>query len=618
MPLTTKICKECGQPFEPTTPWDKYCSRDHYRICQNCGKPYFVPKDKLSNFTKKTCSEECRRALISKNSASKIPRFDCICEICGKHFKSSSPNARVCDDKHYRTCIVCGKVFELNHQQALGGTQTCSDECRYKLAHQTYDRNYGKSTNPEGHRQLISKFQQTCLDKYGVDNPLKVEEFKHKSEVTNLKKYGVAHFPQSNLFIQRSIDTNLKRYGKEWHAQTDDHKQSIVDTCMKKYGVSNAGKYGAFIVDKMTDPSKLNDLISFRTDPARYIQSNFEHPPTLFELSQCLGIRDSSVGWILANCNLMDLVSQSFSNMENDVVDFLKSLDSSIVLERNTRKIITPYEIDIYLPDFKIGIECNPTATHNSTNTIFQDKGEKPVSPSYHKMKSDLCEASGNFLLHLFGYEWNHKRNILESMIINLLGRTPNKVYARNTQVVDLSNSDAKEFLDQNHRQGYSVAPVRLGLISKTSESLLSVMTFSHPRNTIGKLDSNSWELVRFCNTLNTNVVGGASKLLSYFIQHYSPASIVSFSDRAHTRGTLYKKLGFHEVRRSDPGYVWVNEKTDFAYSRLNAQKSNICKFLHDDSLDLSRSEFDLMESHGYVRVYDSGTITWKLDLKGG
>ena len=71
----------------------------------------------------------------------------------------------------------------------------------------------------------------------------------------------------------------------------------------------------------------------------------------------------------------------------------------------------------------------------------------------------------------------------------------------------------------------------------------------------------------------------------------YFYEEIRSFSDRAHTTGALYKTLGFVELRRSDPGYVWVHQKTNKAYSRYNAQKQNIVKFLNDPDIDLSKTE---------------------------
>ena len=87
---------------------------------------------------------------------------------------------------------------------------------------------------------------------------------------------------------------------------------------------------------------------------------------------------------------------------------------------------------------------------------------------------------------------------------------------------------------------------------------------------------------------------------------------VISFSDRAHTRGNLYSTLGFRTKHMSDPGYVWVNYSTDTAYHRSNAQKQNIKKFLHDDLIDLSRTEKQIMEEHNFVQVYDSGTKLWE------
>lgn len=43
----------------------------------------------------------------------------------------------------------------------------------------------------------------------------------------------------------------------------------------------------------------------------------------------------------------------------------------------------------------------------------------------------------------------------------------------------------------------------------------------------------------------------------------------------------------------------------------MNSQKQNICKFLNDNNIDLNQTENDIMVSHGYVKVYDSGSKVW-------
>lgn len=94
--------------------------------------------------------------------------------------------------------------------------------------------------------------------------------------------------------------------------------------------------------------------------------------------------------------------------MESEVSMFLRNICPEIKLLHGVRNIISPYELDLYLPDYKIAIECNPTVTHNSSIPFLDS--DAPISPGYHKMKSDMCREKGIFLFHIFGYEWTHKK----------------------------------------------------------------------------------------------------------------------------------------------------------------------------------------------------------------
>ena len=57
----------------------------------------------------------------------------------------------------------------------------------------------------------------------------------------------------------------------------------------------------------------------------------------------------------------------------------------------------------------------------------------------------------------------------------------------------------------------------------------------------------NKPKIVRFCNKINTTIIGGASKLISYFIKKYKPTHIITFADRRYSIGDLYLKLGFKQ-----------------------------------------------------------------------
>jgi len=97
--------------------------------------------------------------------------------------------------------------------------------------------------------------------------------------------------------------------------------------------------------------------------------------------------------------------------------------------------------------------------------------------------------------------------------------------------------------LENNHLQGFVGGKVKLGLFFENE--LVSLMSFGKRRVAMGKKSTNGeYELLRFCNKLNTNVLGGASKLFKHFKENYKPKEITTYADRSHSNGGLYEKLG--------------------------------------------------------------------------
>ena len=606
--MAIKQCKECGEIFETKTN-TKFCSKTHYRTCRICGKQFPVRKDKLYDTSTEgyICSPECGRRAKGLSTKS-APKYECICKVCGKKFMSKNASSYICYDQHKIKCANCGKLFDATREQLQSGKATCSKECRYALAHETYQANYGADLNPENHSKMIEKYENTMLARYGVRNIMQLPEVQKAAVATRRNRYGT----HMEAITAKKIATCRERYGVDFVMQDPDIREKSRLTCLEKYGVDNYAKSSKFLLEVITDPSKADVCKEFRDDPRKFISTHYSTFPTLRQLSEDCGIRESSVGWIIDKADCSDVVSYTFSAMEDEVFEFLKStLPSDVEIVRNTFKIITPYELDIFIPEYNLAIECNPTITHNSTIPGFGENDE-PKPSGYHKMKTDMCEKKGIFLFHIFGYEWTYRKAIIKSMLTSLLGQNLYKIYARNTEICLLTDAEAVSFLEANHRQGGAHSSIRLGL--KYEGTLVSVMTFSKMRNTIGKsanVSDDCYELVRFCNLTNTTVVGGASKLFKYFVKKYEPLEIRSFSDRAHTRGNLYSTLGFKFSHISEPGYMWVNIKTDRGYARNNAQKKNIASFLNDPDVDLTKTETQIMAEHNYVQVFDSGVILW-------
>lgn len=650
-----KTCVFCGKEFIPRNNTQSVCPDIHYRECVICGKSFSIDKYRSGGAASipQTCSRECATKLRFKdgNPFSKsecrekakqtmIDKYGVDHPMHSEELKSKL-DAKMQDKygvKRFPQLKEAYKEKSIQTNREKFGADWKSQTEDWKIKTEATLMNHYRVTTPMASPEIVAKMRDNYKEKTGYDNPLQNPEVQEKAKQTNKDRYGVEHalqspsiqahvretmidrydapyVLQSPKLVAKIHDTNMKKYGVPIATQNIEVKAKISNTMKNKYGYPYYSQTDNWLSSVMTDPSKIACYREFQKDPISFINSRFDHKPSLAELYEATGVGHEAITAVLTKFDCKDAVAFMISTMERDVMNVIKELKPGIVIEHGTHKIISPYEIDIYLPEYKIGIECNPTVTHNSSLS-FICEDEVPTPRSYHKMKSDLAETNGVFIFHLFGYEWTYKRDIMISMIRNLINANDNRIYARNTEIREVGTIDAIKFLNINHRQGRVFSPVRLGLYDKKTGELVSLMTFGKLRRTMGmnkEASEEIWELTRFCNKLNTSVVGGASKLFKYFVDNYNPKEIRSFSDRAHTRGNLYSTLGFKELRRSDASYVWIDLKTDRAFHRIHAQKRNIRRFLNDPTIDIdNQTEFQIMESHGFVSLFDSGTITWQ------
>lgn len=652
-----KICEWCGKEFDAITGNQKFCKDIHYSTCVVCGNKFPISNDMLnSKERKQTCSRKCTIELRKRTNNEKYggPAPSCS-RVISEKIKSTN-RERYGVDAPAQNSKIFDKIKKTNLERygVEYGSQTSTAREHYA---ETMRQKYGVE-NVFQSEELKQKIESTMLSRYGVVNAMQSDTIRKSREEDMLNRTGYSHHWADPEVRAKSKNTLNERYGVDYPSQSQEIKAKTIETCIKRYGETNPlkcksirdkaaqtnlDKYGYSCIFSspefrekirgtlterygvanfpesceythrvMKDPSKFEEFVEFDKDPKSYIQSHYCIKPSLSELSNDLGVGTEAISLRVSRSGCKDLVGYIYSIMEKEVYEFLlKNLPKSQII-RNTKQIISPYELDIYIPEYNFAIECNPASTHNSTIDTW-DSSRSPMSYNYHKMKTDMCEKKGIFLFHIFGYDWMWHKDVVQSMILNVLGKCPAKLYARNCDIREVTSKDASAFLNLNHRQGAAGSSTKLGLYY--DNELVSLMTFSKMRNTIGTGSedlSDCYELVRFCSKQNTTVVGGASKLFKHFIQEVQPTRIRSFSDRAHTKGLLYPTLGFKEIRRSDPGYVWVNLYNDRPYHRYNAQKQNIREFLQDDSIDLSQTEREIMSSHGFVQVFDSGTITWE------
>lgn len=86
------------------------------------------------------------------------------------------------------------------------------------------------------------KRENTLIEKYGVDNPMKCDKIKKKAFETSIKKYGHKIAIMNDDIREKALKTNLKKYGAKYPIQNKDIYKKIKQTNVKKYGVDNIFK----------------------------------------------------------------------------------------------------------------------------------------------------------------------------------------------------------------------------------------------------------------------------------------------------------------------------------------------------------------------------------------
>jgi len=101
---------------------------------------------------------------------------------------------------------------------------------------------------------------------------------------------------------------------------------------------------------------------------------------------------------------------------------------------------------------------------------------------------------------------------------------------------------------------------------------------------------------------LNTNVIGGASKLIKYFIENKTPKRIISYADKDWSIGDLYIKLGFNKVYETSIDYKYL----------INGKRKHKQNFKKKNLKIVNETESEYMSENRIFRIWDCGKIKFE------
>lgn len=517
-----------------------------------------------------------------------------------KYIDTSIQRCEVCDsDKQF---VNLNKGFKYKCDNDCKRKRELRDKKRRKTCLERYgDETYNNSI----------KQNETVLSRYG-----KLPYFRtgHPKFKNNLRlKYGVETYNNP----EKNKQTKIDRYG---HCGYNNRRKAS-NTCLNRYGVNNIMKtkeHRERVSNREVTESTRNKMrdAQFKNTWNWIIGDRFNSEVKILNETETSfrGVA-KEYSFKCERCNtifISDLISKRIprclncyplkagtSKGEFEIINFLKSEIPDIRIIHKDRSILGGKEIDIYLPEYKLGIEYNGIYWHSESN--LNDR-------YYHKNKTDMCNDSGVDLIHIFDTEWQYQTRIVKSILLNRLKVSTKKIYGRKCRIESLDNRTTASFLNKYHLQGTTGSSIKYGLYY--GDRLLSIMTFSKSRYS----KKHNYEIVRYSVDSDFNVIGGAEKLFNHFIKNNlkENESVISYCDNRYFTGEVYKRMKFDFSHNSSPNYHYI--KNDKLYSRILFQKHKLHNILpiFDDDL----TERENMIQNGYDRIWDCGNKAFTFKKK--
>ena len=398
--------------------------------------------------------------------------------------------------------------------------------------------------------------KSTNMGKYGVDNAAKSQIVKSKTENTNIERYGYKSSFENAEVRTKWKETILHKYGVDHYFKTDEFKLKSKKYYLEKWGVEHQ-----LSVEEVKE--RIKNTCLKRYGVSTYL--NTEHSRSSVKKYNRSAYEDELCEWLI-----------SVGISENQIV-------------KSDRSLIKPLLIDIYLPEHSLAIEFNGIYWHSE---LFKSK-------DYHLKKTIGCTERGIHLVHIWEDDWKNRKEVIKSIILNKINKIEKRIYARACEIRTVNNEECSKFLNANHIQGYAKFSETYGLYK--DGVLISLMSFGW-RATNG---SREYELIRFCNIINTNVIGAASRLFKHFLSKTGIDRVTSYADISIFDGGLYRTLGFQFERRSAINYWWV--VGGVRKHRFNYNKKKLVKMGHDPL----KTEVEIMHELGNFRVFGCGQDKW-------
>ncbi|MBS6285794.1 MAG: hypothetical protein KH433_00020 [Campylobacter concisus] len=489
------------------------------------------------------------------------------------------------------------------------------------------------------HKKYVQK--HTCLELYGVDSSAKVADIQAKQKATVKAKYGAENIMQTDTGKKHLQKTMMERYGVPCNLMARD---DVYDFSKRCYDMLMSDSAWVRVLKKLASDKKVAYDMLYKEYPLYHrdfilSMQVSDHIETLCKAWKKVGrgaIKYPTNTFfkmpvVMASTFLNDDAKKGLISLPSNfncfksqyelmVANYLDSL--GVKYEVNNRSVLGGKEIDFYIPEKKIGIEINPSVSHNS-NKYAKNRGRLFGSKEelYHYDKYKAAEKAGVVLLQLFEYDLNPEQfeKKTKYLLKQKLCGYDEKIYARKTVVYE-AKRDARTkcvaFLNEYHLQGSATATKYFAM--EYCGELVGVASFKQHKGYV--------ELKRLCFKRGVQVLGGLSKFIKAYFKSDADCDIIkSFSDNNIGDGVGYARAGAELVGEIKTSLCFISPSNGLdVYSwqiatPWSAKSGVLSKYTSQLSAQNEIDEYietkmphRFDDGHGYDRVYRVGSKIWQ------
>jgi len=412
-----------------------------------------------------------------------------------------------------------------------------------------------------------------------------VSHFLNQMKITHGSLYDYSLLPPV-VYSDQKVDIICNAHG-QFSQQANAHILGQGCPACKKIRTktTNLNKYGTtHWVNKHIPPDVVTKLESIDW----LVEQHHTNKLSQLEIAEGLGVSATTVARSMKTFDI-EIRNYFTSIGQKEIEQFL--VDAGVDIVTNTRSIIPPYELDIYLPEYNLAIEYNGLYWHS-------DAAGK--DSTYHLNKTQQCENNNIRLIHIFEDEWKNMKQQCKDTILHFVGKSKKGDYARKCTTKEISWKQAKEFLTKYHLLGAGTCGnYRIGSFN-TNDELIGVMVFgqqNNERSTPGVI-----ELKRFVTNKKNNP-GLGSKMFKYALDDKQYEQVIAFVDRRWFTGLVKDYIGFTLLYTTQPTIWWTDGKSRFHRRYITKQQ------LVDRGYDANKSKKTILAEQHIYRIWDCGKI---------